>query len=53
MECDKSISVSIHDFLFLWCFDPIQAYGGPLWGFAFTLVGHITLGRIPPAETST
>jgi hypothetical protein len=50
MECDIRISISIHDFLFLLCFDPIQVYGLPLWGFAVTLVGHIALGRIPLDE---
>jgi hypothetical protein len=46
MECDICISISIHGFIFQWRFDPIQVYGLPLWGFAVTLVGHTTLGRI-------
>jgi len=50
MECDMYISIFILDFLFLWGFDPIQVYGLPLRDFAVTLVGHITLGRIPLDE---
>ena len=59
MKCDKYISFSIHDFLFLWCFEPIQAYGVPLRVLrSHSLdtshsVGFLWTSDQPPAETCT
>jgi len=43
----------------LWCFDPMQGHGLPLWGFAVTLLdtshlaGFLWTSDEPHAETST
>jgi hypothetical protein len=39
-------------FFSLWRFVPIPGHGLPLRGFAFTLIGHTTLGRTPLDEWS-
>ena len=39
-------------FTFLWCLDSIPGHGLSLGGFAFTLTGHITLGRTRLGEWS-
>ena len=46
------ITVSLHIYLPIWCFDPIPGHDLPLRGIAFTLSGHTTLGRTPLDEWS-